>query len=295
MTLTNESIISSIKEKLNIPEDRASHLLETVLEIMRTTLVNGGQFHMIGVGIFSVYKRRKTKGKNSSTNPGPPVETMKAVSFRCSPTLRKKLNGPEWVQCPKCLSRGMKSYEYYIVANIVKGIIDIKSGSPPKASYKSDLILLCPVCKGDGMIDWTTSMLGGLQPFGELNGCLDIFMKYYWNRASQQLVGMKKKGIYFMNGVSPWNFPKGRTEWPEVEQVIESSRQRYQGSIKLNQGILSKGIRELKGILKHLNYLEELKGDEFDAKVQSYLTANGLFEFVPDVYASPIEDDLLPI
>lgn len=291
MTLTNDSIVSSIREKMGIQENRASQLLESVLETMRSALANGEHVDISDFGKLSVYTRQSKKKDSTSVK-------HKTVSFTCSPTLRRKLNGAEWIQCPKCQSRGIKRYEYYNVFSLLQNILNMKFGVPPELllKYRYDLILLCPVCEGKGMIDWVrNSRVGGVEPFGDLNGCLDLFIRSVWKRPVQGWMGHGKKGLVFLHGISPWNRPKKRNEESDLEQVVEASRQRYMGPFKLNKNILALDTADLTKILETLIKLTMISAPDLSREqIRSVLSSAGLDEYLPDVYAFPIEDDLQP-
>jgi integration host factor subunit alpha len=92
MSLTKDHIVNSIQAQICIPKTRSSELLESFLEIIKTTLENGEDVLISGFGKFFVKEKGNRRGRNPHTGEDLTLESRRVVSFRCSPVLRDKIN-----------------------------------------------------------------------------------------------------------------------------------------------------------------------------------------------------------
>jgi len=67
MLLTEEHIIKSIQNHLELPKDRYTELVESVLEIIKKALENGEDVMISGFGEFCVRDKGKRRGRNPQT------------------------------------------------------------------------------------------------------------------------------------------------------------------------------------------------------------------------------------
>ena len=93
MTLTREAITSSVFDRLDMPKTASANAVLATFEIIKKTFVNGEDMLITGFGKFCI----KDKGKRRGTNPGTIEDLMLAqrrvVTFKCSPVLKRRLNG----------------------------------------------------------------------------------------------------------------------------------------------------------------------------------------------------------
>jgi integration host factor subunit alpha len=92
MTLTKANIIDAIAEANGFPKNKASETVETLLEVIKSTLASGGDVLVSGFGKFCVKEKAERKGRNPATGDDMMLEPKKVVTFKCSGKLRKRVN-----------------------------------------------------------------------------------------------------------------------------------------------------------------------------------------------------------
>jgi len=92
MTLTKIQIVESIQNQTSFSKSRSSEILETLLEIVKSTLASGEDVLVSGFGKFCVKEKRERKGRNPATGEDLMLEPRKVVTFRCSGKLRETVN-----------------------------------------------------------------------------------------------------------------------------------------------------------------------------------------------------------
>ena len=92
MTLTKNQIIEEIMTRNGFSKKKASETVETLLEIMKKTLVFGEDVLISGFGKFCVKNKKERKGRNPATGEDMMLDARKVVTFKCSGKLREKLN-----------------------------------------------------------------------------------------------------------------------------------------------------------------------------------------------------------
>lgn len=93
MTLTKANIIDAIAEANGFPRNKASETLETLLEIIKGTLVSGEDVLISNFGKFCVNQKKERRGRNPATGDDMMLAPRKIVTFKCSGDLRDKING----------------------------------------------------------------------------------------------------------------------------------------------------------------------------------------------------------
>ena len=92
MALTKQTIIEKISEKNNQTPSEAKETIETLLEIMKSTLASGEDIMISGFGKFQVNEKAPRKGRNPATGETMVLEKRRIVMFRCSGKLRDQIN-----------------------------------------------------------------------------------------------------------------------------------------------------------------------------------------------------------
>ena len=92
MSLTKAHIINSIQNQLNIPNSRSSEIVESLLEIIKSTLESGEDVLISGFGKFCVKEKGERRGRNPATGEDMMLAPRKVVTFRCSGKLRDSVN-----------------------------------------------------------------------------------------------------------------------------------------------------------------------------------------------------------
>ena len=92
MALTKAQIIDTTQNHLGLSRKRGSELVETLLEIMKTTLGNGEDILISGFGKFCVKEKKERKGRNPATGDDMMLASRKVVTFKCSGKLKNKID-----------------------------------------------------------------------------------------------------------------------------------------------------------------------------------------------------------
>ncbi len=93
MALTKQTIIEKISEKNNQAPAEAKRTIETLLEIMKSTLASGEDIMVSGFGKFQVNEKAPRKGRNPATGKDMMLGKRRVVTFKCSGRLRDQMNG----------------------------------------------------------------------------------------------------------------------------------------------------------------------------------------------------------
>ena len=92
MALTKDDIADSIYRRLDLPKYKSIEVLESLLELIKKTLVNGEDVLITGFGKFCVKNKRERMGRNPQTAEQMKLRARRVVIFRCSSVLRDKIN-----------------------------------------------------------------------------------------------------------------------------------------------------------------------------------------------------------
>ena len=91
--LTKIQIVESIQNQTGFTKNKSLEIVETLLEIIKSTLASGEDVMISGFGKFCVNEKKKRKGRNPATGEDMMLEAMKVVTFKCSGKLRDKIKG----------------------------------------------------------------------------------------------------------------------------------------------------------------------------------------------------------
>jgi len=92
MTLTKADLIDALYNQLGLPKTKATHVVESFIEVIKETLENGENVLITGFGKFYVKEKRERKGRNPQTGNDLMLGERKVVTFKCSGVLRNKIN-----------------------------------------------------------------------------------------------------------------------------------------------------------------------------------------------------------
>ena len=93
MALTKHRIAEQIQSELGFPKNQSVEITETLLEIIKSTLESGDDVLVSGFGKFCVKAKKARKGRNPATGEDAILPARRVVTFKCSGTLRGKING----------------------------------------------------------------------------------------------------------------------------------------------------------------------------------------------------------
>ncbi len=91
-TLTKSLIVEDVAEANGFTQKKSIETVETVLELIKSTLESGEDIMISGFGKFCVKQKRERRGRNPSTGEDMILAPRKVVTFQCSGILREKLN-----------------------------------------------------------------------------------------------------------------------------------------------------------------------------------------------------------
>ena len=92
MTLKKADMVKSIEDQLGLPKNKSEDLFESVLEIIKQSLVNGEAVKISGFGKFYIIDKKARNGRNPQTGEHMIIQPRRIVSFRYSSRARNKLN-----------------------------------------------------------------------------------------------------------------------------------------------------------------------------------------------------------
>jgi len=93
MPCTKDHIVNSIYNQLDLPKNRSTEIVESLLEIIKKTLASGEDVLISGFGKFCVRDKEKRRGRNPQTGEDMTLRSRRVVTFKCSGVLRDKING----------------------------------------------------------------------------------------------------------------------------------------------------------------------------------------------------------
>ena len=93
MTLTKAHIIESVSSQIGLTKKQSINTVETLLEIIKSTLESGEDILVSGFGKFCVKAKKERKGRNPATGDKMMLAPRKIVIFKCSGKMRNKING----------------------------------------------------------------------------------------------------------------------------------------------------------------------------------------------------------
>ena len=92
MTLTKAQIVELIQNQIGFPKNRSSEIVETLLEMIKSTLASGEDVLISNFGKFCVKQKDERKGRNPATGDDMMLAPRKVVTFKCSGKLRDRIN-----------------------------------------------------------------------------------------------------------------------------------------------------------------------------------------------------------
>ena len=90
--MNKAQLIEKIASDADISKKQACATMDALTDIITDILVKGGKINMIGLGIFSVYKRPARKGRNPQNGATIVIREQRMVRFRMGPELTDRLN-----------------------------------------------------------------------------------------------------------------------------------------------------------------------------------------------------------
>jgi integration host factor subunit alpha len=92
MTLTKAHIVEAIAEQNRFTKKKSMETVETILELIKVSLVSGDDVLISGFGKFCVNAKKERRGRNPATGESIILAPKRVVTFKCSGKLREKIN-----------------------------------------------------------------------------------------------------------------------------------------------------------------------------------------------------------
>ena len=93
MALTKHGIVVQVYNELGFPRNQSVEIVESLLEIIKSTLESGEDVLLSGFGKFCVNDKKERKGRNPATGEDAILPARRVVTFKWSGKLRDKVNG----------------------------------------------------------------------------------------------------------------------------------------------------------------------------------------------------------
>lgn len=92
-TITRADLADAVYEQVGLSRNESSDLVETVLEEISQSLVNGEAVKISSFGSFSIREKGERIGRNPKTGVEVPILPRKVLVFRASHVLKDRING----------------------------------------------------------------------------------------------------------------------------------------------------------------------------------------------------------
>ena len=92
MTLTKAELIEAITQQNGYTRKKSIETVETILEIIKSTLAAGEDVLISGFGKFCVKDKRERRGRNPATGEDMILAPRRVVTFKCSGKLGDRVN-----------------------------------------------------------------------------------------------------------------------------------------------------------------------------------------------------------
>jgi len=93
MTLTKSVTVENIYNQCGLSKNASTRAVESLLEIIKSTLESGEDVLISGFGKFEVKEKNARRGRNPQTGSDLMLGARRVVLFKCSGVLREKMNG----------------------------------------------------------------------------------------------------------------------------------------------------------------------------------------------------------
>jgi len=91
-TVTKSDIVERVKDATGFPRADSVDLVESLLDILKNTVLSGDSVKVAGFGTFQVKKKSARKGRNPQTKAPLLISQRQVLTFKPSLLLRRALN-----------------------------------------------------------------------------------------------------------------------------------------------------------------------------------------------------------
>jgi integration host factor subunit alpha len=92
MTLTKAEIIKAVQTQTGLPKNKSADIVESLLEIIKSSLESGEDVLVRGFGKFCVNQKTERRGRNFATGEDLMLAPRRVVRFKCSSKLKERVN-----------------------------------------------------------------------------------------------------------------------------------------------------------------------------------------------------------
>lgn len=92
MALTKADIVEAVQTEIGFTKQKSTELVESLLELIKSTLASGVDVLVSGFGKFCVQEKDQRRGRNPATGEDMMLAPRKVVTFKCSGNLRERVN-----------------------------------------------------------------------------------------------------------------------------------------------------------------------------------------------------------
>jgi len=93
VALTKEKTVNSVYHQVGLSKSQSRAVVETLFEIIKSTLEKGEDLLISGFGKFVVKEKAARRGRNPQTTEDLQLRARRVVVFKTSGVLRNKING----------------------------------------------------------------------------------------------------------------------------------------------------------------------------------------------------------
>jgi len=90
--MTKADIVERIRQKFGVTAREAGEMLESVLEILKSTLESGEKIKIAGFGNFELKEKADRRGRNPQTGETITISARRVLTFKPSQVLRRAIN-----------------------------------------------------------------------------------------------------------------------------------------------------------------------------------------------------------
>lgn len=93
--MTKADIVEKIYEKVGFSKKESAELVETVFDLIKTTLEDGDKIKIAGFGNFVVKEKSDRRGRNPQTGEEITIVARKILTFKPSQVLKSAINSQQ--------------------------------------------------------------------------------------------------------------------------------------------------------------------------------------------------------
>ncbi|MDA9008929.1 integration host factor subunit alpha [Alphaproteobacteria bacterium] len=92
-TLTRADLAEVVYEEVGLSRNESSELVESILSMISTSLIEGDSVKISSFGTFAVRQKSERIGRNPKTGDEVPISPRRVLTFKASQILKQKIDG----------------------------------------------------------------------------------------------------------------------------------------------------------------------------------------------------------